>query len=142
MRLFLDANVLFTAAYSPQGVSRALMEAGRGRGDVLLTSHWAMAEAERNLLNKAPLALGAWPALRALLILVDEATAADIARARALPLVEKDAPILAAAWACAADMLVTGDVRDFGHLMEAGAHGLRVCTPRVALEGLGGPIHP
>jgi hypothetical protein len=42
LRVFLDANVLFTAAYSPDGLS------------ALLTSPLAIVEAERNLEAKRP----------------------------------------------------------------------------------------
>jgi predicted nucleic acid-binding protein len=49
-----------------------------------------------------------------------------------LPL--KDAPILAAAVHAQADLLVTGDSRDFGHLFGHTLRGTRVATPATALD--------
>ena len=41
----------------------------------------------------------------------------------------KDAPIMAAAVVCAANILVTGDRRDFGHLFGQSIEGVRVMSP-------------
>jgi hypothetical protein len=49
---------------------------------------------------------------------------------QSLPLALKDAPIMAAAVACAADILVTGDRRDFGHLFGKNVEGVHVLSPR------------
>jgi uncharacterized protein len=46
----------------------------------------------------------------------------------------KDAPILAAAVYARAELLVTGDRRDFGHLFGRGPHGTRIVTPAAALD--------
>jgi predicted nucleic acid-binding protein len=49
---------------------------------------------------------------------------------------EKDAPVLAAALAAQADVLVTGDRKHFGALMDRDDLPLRVRTPRAfLLEG-------
>jgi hypothetical protein len=48
----------------------------------------------------------------------------------------KDAPILAAAAACCADWLATGDRRDFGHLFGQRALGVLLLAPREALAAL------
>ena len=61
LRVFLDANVLFAAAYSPDGLSALLIELGAAGRVTLLTSALAIIEAERNLEAKRPAAL---PALR------------------------------------------------------------------------------
>ena len=45
-RLFLDANILFSAAYGPESPLRRLWQA---KGAELLTSGYAVAEARRNL---------------------------------------------------------------------------------------------
>ena len=57
LRVFLDANVLFTAAYSPDGLSALLVELGAAGRVTLLTSPLAIVEAERNLEAKRPAAL-------------------------------------------------------------------------------------
>ena len=61
LRVFLDANILFTAAYSPDGLSALLIELGAAGRVTLLTSPLAIVEAERNLEAKRPSAL---PTLR------------------------------------------------------------------------------
>ncbi|KAF0215693.1 MAG: putative nucleic acid-binding protein contains PIN [Geobacteraceae bacterium] len=70
---------------------------------------------------------------------VPEPPPAKIAWAAGLPLPTKDAPIMAAASACGADILVTGDRRDFGHLLGKTDEGTTVMTPRdtvrLLLEG-------
>jgi predicted nucleic acid-binding protein len=49
---------------------------------------------------------------------------------------EKDAPVLAAALAVRADVLVTGDLKHFGALKDRGDLPLRVRSPRAfLLEG-------
>ncbi|MBI2197231.1 MAG: hypothetical protein HYU42_01320 [Candidatus Rokubacteria bacterium] len=49
LRVFLDANVLFTPAYSSEGLSALLIELGAAGRLTLLTSPVAIVEAERNL---------------------------------------------------------------------------------------------
>ena len=51
MRTFVDANVLFTAAYSPQGKVAMLMESA---SFLIVTSDYAVEEARRNILAKRP----------------------------------------------------------------------------------------
>jgi predicted nucleic acid-binding protein len=54
MRLFLDANVLFSGAYSPDGRARALfLLARQGRCELLSSPH-AIEEASRNMQLKYP----------------------------------------------------------------------------------------
>lgn len=135
MRLFLDANVLFAAAWQ-EGRSRALLVLARQVGCTLLTSPHALEEARRNLQAQRPAALPILQAQMADLSLVSEAPAEQLEKAlqRGLPL--KDAPILAAAWAAGAEVLVTGDRRHFGHLMGQPVEGLRVLTPGETLAEL------
>ncbi len=53
-RIFLDANVIFTAAHNPEGKAALLLELG-GRGHwKLITSQLAWEEARRNLSIKFP----------------------------------------------------------------------------------------
>jgi hypothetical protein len=67
---------------------------------------------------------------------VPEAPAAEVmwAVTQGLPL--KDAPVLAAALACGADALVTGDRAHFGHLFGKHVRTLIVLTPAEALARL------
>jgi predicted nucleic acid-binding protein len=59
-----------------------------------------------------------------------------VAWARGLELPENDAPILAAAAAAGADLLVTGDRRHFGHLYGTVVGRVLVVTLVEALETL------
>lgn len=113
MRLFLDANVLFTAAHNPRGKGALIVEAGqKGRWD-LVTSSYAREEARRNLALKFPRLLGDYDALLAGIHIVDHPP--DLPFPVALP--PKDRPIFRAALASGASHLLTGDLRDFGPLM-------------------------
>jgi predicted nucleic acid-binding protein len=136
MRLFLDANVIFTAAHNPAGRSSALFELARYGVCVLSTSPHAAAEAQRNLQVKFPDTLQRLRALMSQMDLVSEAPAVDVAWAieQGLPL--KDAPVLAAALASGADVLVTGDRAHFGHLFGRKVGTRAVRTPADALARL------
>ena len=97
LRVFLDANVLFTAAYSPEGLSALLVELGAASRVTLLTSPLAIVEAERNLEAKRPAAL---PTLRGHLTavrVVREPAPADVEQPTPPELSTKDRPLLAAA---------------------------------------------
>jgi predicted nucleic acid-binding protein len=134
VKLFLDANILFTAAYSERGISRTLFRlAGAGRCS-LITSAYAADEARRNLAVKAPTALPEFGKLLETAALVREPAPAVIARMKKLPLTEKDAPIMAAAVEYGADILVTGDRRDFGHLFGLEVEGVLVLNPADTLD--------
>lgn len=115
MRIFLDANILFTAAHNPNGKAALVMELGRVGIWQLATSLYAAEEARRNIVRKFPASLD-----RLETLLGDPGLAAD---APDIPcptnLAEKDRPILRAALGCRADVLLTGDLRDFGFLMNA-----------------------
>ena len=131
LRVFLDANILFTAAYSPGGLSALLIELGAARRVTLLTSPLAIVEAERNLEAKRPAALpilrGSLSAIR----VVTEPAPADVERLTPPALSSKDRPLLAAAIVAHATHFVTGDVADFRRWMDRRARlPLRVMTPR------------
>ena len=126
MKLFLDADVLFSASLSAAGTAQALLVAARAAGARCVCSERAFAEAQRNLAAKAASALANLELIGALVQRVPEPSAAQIQSARDAGVVEKDAPVLAAALACAADVFVTGDVRHFGHLFGQRIDGVRV----------------
>ena len=139
LRVFLDANVLFTAAYSPDGLSALLIELGAAGRVTLLTSPLAIAEAERNLEAKRPAALPAFRRGLSAVRIVREPAPADVERLTPPGLSSKDRPLLAAAIVASATHFVTGDVADFGRWMERRARlPLRVMTPRQFLT----EVHP
>ena len=141
MRFFLDANVIFTAAHNPDGRASSLLElARRGRCELSTAPH-AATEAGRNLRLKYPEAAGRLERLMRLMTMEAEAARAEVdwALEQRLPL--KDAPVLAAAVACRADALVTGDRAHFGHLSGRRVRHLRVITPAEALALVLGEPH-
>jgi len=125
-RLFLDANILFTAAHNPQGKAAFLMDLGQAGFWQLFTSAYAVEEARRNIARKYP------DRLKRLQALTHDLCLAPVVRTSLCPqgLPEKDCPIYHAALACKADVLLTGDLRDFGFLMNDRdkAEGLLVQT--------------
>lgn len=121
-RLFLDANVLFSAAYRP---AAGLLRLWKLRDVALLTSAYALEEARRNLEE---------PAQRVRLSrLVRSVTVWTEPQTAELPegidLHPKDRPILLAAIASGATHLLTGDVRDFGRYLGESLQGVLVSTP-------------
>jgi uncharacterized protein len=120
-RVFLDANVLFSAAYREES---GLLRLWRIPGAMLVTSGYAAEEARRNLASAGQLAR-----LEDLLtrtLIVPESNAPMPAGVR-LP--DKDHPILKAAIAAEATHLVTGDVKDFGPYFGRRIGGVLVVTP-------------
>jgi predicted nucleic acid-binding protein len=124
MRVFLDANVLFSASPFARGNAPLLVEIGRAGGCRLLTSPMTLQEAGRNPARKAPQALDRFKHVQAVIELVLDASADLLLWAQGLPV--KVAPILAAAVLARADLLVMGDRRHFGPLFGRTLQGVRV----------------
>ena len=134
MRVFLDANVLFSAARSsgsPLNGFFGLAEAGVCE---LLASPYTLDEARRNISRKHPEKVAELELLILRISICQEAGAEEMLWARSTGLTEKDAPVLAAAVQAKAEILVTGDRTDFGKLYERKLRGLEVLPPRIALE--------
>lgn len=136
MRVFLDANVLFSAAKS-DGAVRALLAHLVATGHTLVVDGYVVAEARRNLVVKGP------QSLRKLDELLQ---AAEVSAYRALQLPPdlatrlpaKDRPVLAAAIRLRCDALVTGDRTHFSALYGSVPHGVAVHSPRSLAEALRG----
>ena len=112
MKVFLDANVLFSAAKS-DGAVRALLRLLVDRGHECWADSYVVAEARRNMVAKGPQTITVLDALLTHLRLA--AAPPDLTPAghtQWLP--EKDRPVLAAAIRLGCDVLVTGDRRHFG----------------------------
>lgn len=127
MKIFLDANVLFSAAKSA-GAVRRLLELLLDDGHQCCMGGFVVAEARRNLELKAPNGLGA---LDALLDRIEFAPirAVDADLESSLPLPEKDRPVLAAAIRYECDALVTGDRTHFGALYGRTIQGVTIHSP-------------
>lgn len=112
-RLFLDANVLFTAAHNPGGKAALVISLGQSGLWQLTTSAYAKEEAHRNLIRKFPSCVHRFADIIRTIRLVSDRI--DLLCPGCLP--QKDWPIYRAAHACRANVLLTGDLRDFGPLM-------------------------
>ena len=134
MKLYLDANVIFSAAHREEGRAQDLVELARGGHCELITSAHALEEARRNLQLKSVGFEHRLAEALAQIRVVAEAPAALVEWARAQDLPLKDAPILAAAVHAKADLLVTGDRRDFSHLFGRALRGTSVVTPASAID--------
>lgn len=136
MKLFLDANVIFTAAYSAQGLSRGLFRLAAAGKCSLCTSAFAQEEAHRNIQKKAADKLPDFTTLMRQVDILPEPHPKWVTWAERLPLARKDTPVLAAAIQGKVDIFVTGDRRDFGHLFEQVLEGVKILTPTDALEAV------
>jgi predicted nucleic acid-binding protein len=134
VRLFLDANILFSAAHSAEGRARGLFSLATKGFCTLATSEHAVNEARRNLMVKFPSAAAEFEWLLDQVEGVSEGGPGLVAWAESHGLPENDAPILAAAAAADTDILVTGDRRHFGHLYGKTVGGIRIVTLREALK--------
>ena len=136
MRVFLDANILFSAAKS-DGAIRQLLRNLTLAKHTLVADSYVQAEAQRNIAAKAD--AQAVRDLDALLSKVDVsavqfAQSSPALQAAALWLPEKDRPVLLAAMVVACDVLVTGDTTHFGPGYGKRFEGVTVCSPRQLAE--------
>lgn len=126
-RLFLDANVLFFAAYrSDAGVQRLW----RLEGCALLSSDYAIEEARRNLSSAQQ--QGRLATLLQGIERVQTVSLDPDARGT-VELPEKDWPILGGAVAAGATHLITGDRRDFGPFFGTALFGVMILPPSLYL---------
>jgi len=132
LTVFLDANVLFSAALG--GEAFELIWALSNEGVLrLLTSPQAYLEAERNLALKRPEALSRLAdRMRQVRVVPEPRDPAPV-----LGLALADARLYRAAQAAGATVFLTGDRRHFGPLMERKLFP-RVRTPRDFLMELSG----
>lgn len=115
LRIFLDANVLFSAARAP-GAMRQMLTALKNQGHVLVAEVYVCTEARRNLVAKAgETTLQDLEVILATVELSGSRQAITASQAQAANwLPEKDRPVLLAAIALRCDALVTGDKTHFG----------------------------
>lgn len=134
MRIFLDANILFSAAKS-EGAIRRLLELLLDAGHECWVDGFVIAEARRNLERKAPGAVGFLDRLIERLR-VAPLHPPDPWLDTTLPLDEKDRPVLAAAIRLRCHALVTGGRTHFGGLFGRTIRGVAVHSPRSLAEQL------
>jgi predicted nucleic acid-binding protein len=127
MRVFLDANILFSGA-QPHSRMRVFLELLFKQGECI-TNAYAVEEARRNLEMKFPAAL---PHLDSLIGKCELIPALVSDLKADLPL--KDVPILGGAIAGHATHLLTGDERDFGKFWGKTIQGVKIVSPRMLAE--------
>ena len=129
-RLFLDANVLFSAAYRPYA---GLLRLWKIKNVVLRSSRYALEEARVNFSDGDQ-------RIRLLRlsenIQLFEAAPGEPPRGITLP--EKDVPIVLAAIRAQATHLLTGDVRHFGTYFGKKIEGIAIMRPAEYLRC----VHP
>jgi uncharacterized protein len=120
-KLFLDANVLFSAAYRPNA---AILRLWKLKNVTLCSSRYAVEEARINLAEEDQRMRLAALAKDVLLF-----EAGEGALPRGIFLPEKDVPILLAAITAQATHLVTGDIRHFGPFLGKKVEGVAIVLP-------------
>ena len=138
MRVFLDANVLFSAAYRETGSVRAFFLLADAGACELVSSAYAVDEARRNIRAKHPERSGDLESLLRRIALCPEPAVGTLAWAATHRLPPKDAPILAAAVDARCHLLVTGDRTHFGTLFGRKFRRTVVMLPVDAIELLVG----
>jgi predicted nucleic acid-binding protein len=136
VRLFLDANVLFSAAHNAEGRSATLIDLAESGHCTLISSPHAIEECRRNLELKYPGVLQQLKRLLRVFAVCPECSEANAEWARGQRLPDKDAPILGAAVQAAAALLVTGDRTHFGHLYGKTLRDVLIATPAEALAAV------
>src|ERR1700730_11969222 len=120
-RLFLDANVLFSAAYRPNA---GLLRFWKLTNVILCASHYVVEEAKINLAEEVQRRRLARLA-RSLQFF--DATPRQLPDRISLP--EKDWPVLFAAMDARATHLITGDLRHFGPYFGKTIEGILIVAP-------------
>jgi predicted nucleic acid-binding protein len=133
VRVFLDANVLFSAAYRETGSVRVFFALAKAQVCRLVSSGHAIEEARRNLAAKHPARLADFEQLLESVELAPEPTAATLGWAASTGLPPKDAPILAAAVDARCHVLATGDRSDVGRLLGRRLRGTVMMLPAEAI---------
>lgn len=126
MRVFLDANVLFSAAKSDGAVRRllALLVKRRHR---LCVDPYVVEEARRNLAAKFPVGVALLEELLPGMESVATIARSEDGRNHGLP--DKDRPVMAAAISGRCQVLLTGDKTHFGPLYGREVEGVQVLSP-------------
>jgi len=134
VRIFLDANVLFSAAKS-DGAVRHLLALLIDAGHECWADDYVIEEARRNLFAKAPETVSV---LDAFLARINVAAAHSITETieAVLAVPEKDRPVLIAAIRLKCDALVTGDWTHFGAFYEKRLGGVVIHSPRSLAKAL------
>jgi uncharacterized protein len=129
-RVYLDANILFSAAYKAVSPLRQLWQLTDAE---LITSLQAVLEAHNNLSNARPAQLAELAQLlQGVTIFSDPLPGIVLPAGVNLP--DKDKPILRAAIDAQATHLLTGDIKHFGHYYGQKVGGVLILSPSQYLQ--------
>jgi predicted nucleic acid-binding protein len=132
MRVFLDANILFSGAKT-DGAVRQMFNLLADRRHECWVDDYVVIEARRNLAAKFPAALASLETLlKRTRISLAQAPGPELKLVNWLP--EKDRPVLAAAIRLRCDVLVTGDRAHFGAAYGKVFSGVAIHSPRSLVE--------
>jgi predicted nucleic acid-binding protein len=120
-RVFLDANVLFSAAYRSDARVRDLWDLDDAK---LVTSSYAVEEARRNLDRPEQR-----EELEKLIERMEVVTSSPPERRLRIALPQKDLPILVGAIESKSSFLITGDVTHFGRYFGKRIEGVMILSP-------------
>ena len=121
MRVFLDANVLFSASNGGSNIARLI--AWLAERETAVTSDLSIEEARRNITLKR----AAWlPSFESLIAGLELAPSALFEIP--VSIATKDAPLLCAAIRSRCQVFATGDRRDFGYLYGRRVLGVEIVS--------------
>ncbi len=123
-RLFLDANILFTAAYNPKGLAAALIKKASSLRLEIYASEYALEEAHYNLALKFPEALPEFEEIKNQIQVISVYVDLNF---NPLNLPFDDLPIFQGALKCRAQYLLTGDKKAFGKWMNKAKQTEGIC---------------
>ncbi|MGA1824838.1 MAG: DNA-binding protein [bacterium] len=122
MRIFLDANILFSAS-AAGSATRLLLDAAIKYADECITNPHAVEEAKRNIIAKRSQQLSAFKTISKN-VSVSNAFYTDLS----VNLPQQDVPILAGAIGAQCTHLWTGDKKHFGSLYGKTIHGVQIVS--------------
>ncbi len=129
MKIFLDANILFSAAKRGSAMSHFVKYLSQNH--IVITSDYAQQEADRNIAAKRE----EWQLdYKQILKLIQIVPSVD--RQIQVKIADKDRPILATAIVQECNYLITGDKRDFGHLFGHVIDNVKIATPLMMEDAL------
>lgn len=129
--VFLDANILFSIAYSGPEKSRSylLVELKRAGLIDLVTSSMALEEAVRNLELKKPSALNILRDILGYIEVLNDIPLEEVECEEIYSLPRDDRLIFATAVGYRADYFLTGNIRDFQNMIGRVVCGVKVMKP-------------
>lgn len=124
MKVFLDANILFSSSAEKSRVKELVLIIKKH--GICVTNSFAVEEAKRNIVNKN---FGSLERLELILnnVAINNTLIIDLP----VEIKEKDIPILSGAISQKCTHLLTGDKKDFGFLFAKSISGVKIVSPQL-----------